>query len=176
MPAVFTAPLITAEALAELLASSSAERPTVLDVRWQLTGGADRGAYLEGHIPGAAFVDLDRQLSDPPSDRGRHPLPSAERFAAEMRALGVSASPPVVVYDASDAIAAARGWWLLRYFAHPRVAVLDGGLAAWTDPARPLEAGAPPLEQGDFVARPGGMPIITTEEAAELAAAGRFVL
>jgi thiosulfate/3-mercaptopyruvate sulfurtransferase len=172
MGATFTAPLITAEELAELLAASSAASPTILDVRWRLATGAGREAYLEAHIPGAAFVDLDRQLSDPPSDLGRHPLPSADRFSAEMRALGVSAGRPVVAYDASNSTAAARAWWLLRYFGHPRVAVLDGGLAAWTAAARPRESGAPEHEPGDFVARAGGMPIVSAGEAAEVAAAG----
>jgi thiosulfate/3-mercaptopyruvate sulfurtransferase len=165
------APLISAEVLAELLAAP-ADRPTVLDVRWELASGAQRDDYVQGHVPGAAFVDLDRQLSDPPSDRGRHPLPAADRFAAEMRSLGVSARRPVVVYDADNSLAAARAWWLLRYFGHPRVAVLDGGLAAWTAGSRPLSAGpvAPPA--GDFVARAGGMPTIDAAGAAETAAAG----
>jgi thiosulfate/3-mercaptopyruvate sulfurtransferase len=172
MPATFTPPLIAAEELAELLAAPPPERPTVLDVRWQLLTGADRQGYLEGHVPSAAFVDLDRQLSDPPSGRGRHPLPSAERFGAEMQARGVSTARPVVVYDAGDSLAAARAWWLLRYFGHPRVAVLDGGLAAWSDAGQPLETGAPAHEVGDFAARPGSMPIVTAEEAAAVAAAG----
>jgi thiosulfate/3-mercaptopyruvate sulfurtransferase len=168
----FTAPLISAEELAEVLAAPAAERPTVLDVRWQLLTGADRQAYLEGHVPSAAFVDLDRQLSDPPSNRGRHPLPSAERFGAEMRLFGVSAARPVVFYDLGNSIAAARGWWLLRYFGHPRVAVLDGGLAAWSDAGQPLEAGAQTHEPGDFVALPGSMPIAAAQDAAAVAAAG----
>lgn len=165
------APLISAEALAELLAAP-AENPTVLDARWGLATGAERDAYLNGHIPGAAFVDLDRQLSDPPSERGRHPLPTPERFAAEMRSVGVSARRPVVVYDAGDSLAAARAWWLLRYFGHRRVAVLDGGLAAWTAGSRPLEAGPAAVEPGDFVARPGGMPTVGTAEVGEVASGG----
>ena len=161
--------LIIAETLAELLATPSTEQPTILDVRWQLGAGAERQAYLEGHIPGAAFVDLDRQLSDPPSNKGRHPLPWADRFAADMRALGVSAGRLVVVYDAGESIAAARAWWLLRYFGHPRVAVLDGGLAAWIGAAQPLESGVAAQQPGDFVARPGSMPIVTAEQAATIA-------
>jgi thiosulfate/3-mercaptopyruvate sulfurtransferase len=167
----FPGPLISAEALAELLAFP-AENPTLLDVRWRLVTGADRRAYLQGHIPGAAFVDLSRQLSDPPSERGRHPLPGGERFGAEMRRLGVSARRPVVVYDAGDSTAAARAWWLLRYFGHRRVAVLDGGLAAWTAAAQPLATGPSPRERGDFVARPGGMPTVDAAEAAQVAATG----
>src|ERR1700716_1582745 len=119
-------PLITTHELAELLPSERAP-PAVLDVRWQLATGADLRAYLEGHIPGAVFVDVDEQLADPPDERGRHPLPSAERFTDAMRVAGVSASRPVVVYDEATSMAAARAWWLLRYFGHPEVAVLDGG-------------------------------------------------
>src|SRR5579875_255564 len=164
-------PLVDARELAERLASPTA-RPTLLDVRWALATGPDRRAYRRGHIPGAQFVDLDRQLADPPSERGRHPLPSADRFGAEMRALGVSASRPVVVYDAGNATAAARAWWLLRYFGHPCVAVLDGGLAAWVEAGGELATDTPPAQAGDFVARPGSMPVIDAEGAAAIAAAG----
>src|SRR5579884_239961 len=104
-------PLISSEALSALMASATQDL-TLLDVRWQLATGPDLAAYLEGHLPRAVFVDLDAQLADPPSERGRHPLPSPERFSAEMRALGVSSSQPVVVYDLGNATAAARAWWL----------------------------------------------------------------
>lgn len=167
-------PLITADALANLLAAGSTP-PTILDVRWQLATGADRSAYLDGHIPGAAFVDLDRQLADPPSEHGRHPLPSPERFAAEMRSLGVSSGRPVVVYDAGTATAAARAWWLLSYFGHPAVAVLDGGLAVWIAGGNPLETEPAPAPPGDFIARPGGMPVVTVSEVEAIAARGLLI-
>jgi thiosulfate/3-mercaptopyruvate sulfurtransferase len=160
-------PLITPDELAHLIEH---DRPTILDVRWELATGADRAAYAEGHVPGAGFVDLDRQLSDPPSERGRHPLPDPERFGAEMRAVGVSGAAPVVVYDAATAMAAARAWWLLRYFGHPRVAVLDGGLRAWVQSGRPTATEAPDPTPGDFVPRPGAMP---TAEAAQVEAFAR---
>jgi thiosulfate/3-mercaptopyruvate sulfurtransferase len=169
-----TGPLITADALAKRLRTDTS-RPTVLDVRWAVATGADRSGYLRGHVPGAAFVDLDRHLADPPSGRGRHPLPSAERFGAEMRALGVSASRPVVVYDAGNATAAARAWWLLRYFGHPAVAVLDGGLAAWTASGHGLETEAGSSRRGNFVARPGAMLAITAYEAEEVASRGVLI-
>lgn len=165
-------PLITADALAALL-ESGPDAASLLDVRWQLATGPDLQAYLDGHVPGAVFVDLDRQLADPPGDGGRHPLPSAERFTAEMRSLGVSGSRPVVVYDAGPATAAARAWWLLRYFGHPAAAVLDGGLSAWTAADHPLQIGAVGADRsGDFVARPGGMPVVDAEQAARLARSG----
>jgi thiosulfate/3-mercaptopyruvate sulfurtransferase len=162
--------LISSEELADRL--ESGPPPSILDVRWELATGADKAAYLEGHIPGAVFVDLDRQLSDPPSERGRHPLPDAERFAAEMRALGVSVSRAVVVYDAGAALSASRAWWVLRFFGHPDVAVLDGGLAAWVAGGHGLSSEVPTPATGDFVARPGGMAVVGADEAAEVARAG----
>jgi len=174
MPDLVRGPLIAAETLAELIATPQAA-PSILDVRWELAAGAERGRYLEGHIPGAVFVDLDRQLSDPPSQRGRHPLPGAERFGAEMRALGVSSRRRVVVYDAATSMAAARAWWLLRYFGHPEVAVLDGGLAAWVAAGRELQGGDVTPEPGDFVAREGGMAVAGAEEAAGIAARGLLI-
>jgi thiosulfate/3-mercaptopyruvate sulfurtransferase len=163
-------PLITTEDLARTLNGDAP--PALLDVRWELSTGADRAAYLEAHIPGAQFVDLDRQLSDPPSQKGRHPLPDAERFAAEMRGLGVSADRPVVVYDAASSMAAARAWWLLRYFGHPDVAVLDGGLAGWIAAGQAVTGEVRDPVPGDFAAQPGAMPVLTAEEAAELAGPG----
>jgi thiosulfate/3-mercaptopyruvate sulfurtransferase len=167
-------PLISPDGLAELLTSPTTA-PTLLDVRWQLATGADHAAYLEGHIPGAAFVDLDTQLADPPSARGRHPLPGAEWFTDAMQVAGVCASRPVVVYDAGTSMAAARAWWLLRYFDHSAVAVLDGGLAAWVAAGQPLSAGIESPRPGDFVASPGGMPIVTADQAAEIATAGVLI-
>jgi thiosulfate/3-mercaptopyruvate sulfurtransferase len=168
-----TDPLIKVGTLAALLAAGKA--PTTLDVRWELQRGPDRGAYLEAHIPGAAFVDLDTQLAEAPSGRGRHPLPDAQRFGVEMRRLGVSGSRPVVVYDAAGGIAAARAWWLLRYFGHPSVALLDGGLAAWREAGDPLESGAVAPGEGDFVARAGGMPVVDADGAARVAAKGILI-
>ncbi|MDQ6818555.1 MAG: rhodanese-like domain-containing protein, partial [Actinomycetota bacterium] len=78
----------------------------------------------------------------------------------------------VVVYDAATAMAAARAWWLLRYFGHSRVAVLDGGLAAWEAAGYSVETAVPPVERGDFEGRPGRMPLIGAEAAAELARRG----
>jgi thiosulfate/3-mercaptopyruvate sulfurtransferase len=126
--------LITAAELAEL-----SPAPVILDVRWSLSGPPGIEDYNTGHIPGAAFADLDRDLAAPPGKGGRHPLPSAGDFQAAMRRLGVSGIRPVVVYDAADSTAAARAWWLLRYFGHQDVRVLDGGYRAWTAAGLPSE-------------------------------------
>jgi thiosulfate/3-mercaptopyruvate sulfurtransferase len=164
-------PLITAPELAALL-ERPASAPTILDVRWELATGAERDAYLAGHIPGAVFVDLDRQLAAPPSQRGRHPLPDAEGFGTEMRVLGVSSGRPVVVYDDAGALAAARAWWLLRYCGHPAVAVLDGGLAAWLTAGHELSREVPVPDTGNFEPRPGAMRVIGPDEILQLPDAG----
>ncbi len=145
---------------------------TVLDVRWELGGPPGLPQYLEGHIPGAAFVDLETVLSGPPGEGGRHPLPSAEVFGSGMRAAGVSAERPVVVYDGGTSMAAARAWWLLRYFGHPRVSVLDGGFSGWVAAGGAIERAAVAVEAGDFVPRAGGMPLLDASGAALVAGTG----
>jgi thiosulfate/3-mercaptopyruvate sulfurtransferase len=117
-------------------------------------------------------VDLDHDLSGPPGAGGRHPLPDPEEFAAAMRRVGVSGSRPVTVYDAANSMAAARAWWLLRYFGHDDVSVLDGGLRAWLAAGYEVEAGEPVVSPGDFQARPGGMPLLDAESALQIARTG----
>ena len=132
--------LVTAEELAGLLGEV-----TVLDVRYQLGRTDGWEEYLSGHVPGAVYVDLARDLSDPPGepvdDRGRHPLPDPQRFVAAMRAAGVRKGRPVVVYDDWDAMAATRAWWLLRDHGHEDVRVLDGGWRWWLHGGHPVETG-----------------------------------
>jgi len=161
--------LITAEQL------HAGEPPTLLDVRWELGGPPGRDLYLEGHIPGAVFVDLDRELAGPPGAGGRHPLPAASEFTSAMRAAGVSGDRPVVVYDAGNSVAAARAWWLLRHFGHPDVRVLDGGFSGWLAAGLAIERGATAAEPGDFVARPGGMPLLDASGAAAVARDGVLI-
>ena len=145
------------------------EAPVLLDVRWRLGGPPGIDSYREGHLPGAVFVDLDRDLAGPPGAGGRHPLPEPAAFQAAMRAAGVRQDQAVVVYDERDATAAARGWWLLRYFGHEHVRVLDGGYQAWLAAGLPVSTAEPAGEPGDFTARPGHMPVL---DAAGASAAG----
>jgi thiosulfate/3-mercaptopyruvate sulfurtransferase len=163
---------VTANDPADRLAAQP--RLTLLDVRWRLGGPPGRELYDAAHIPGAAFVDLDLDLAGPPGDGGRHPMPAAAQFEQAMRRAGVSDERPVVVYDDADSTAAARAWWLLRYFGHPSVRVLDGGFRAWTAAGYPVE---PPGQAchgtaGDFTARPGRLDLLDADGAASVARSG----
>lgn len=161
-----TSPLIAVEELAERLADV-----TVLDVRYRMGGPAGPEEYAAGHVPGASYVDLDRELAGAPGPRGRHPLPEEGDFVAAMRAAGVSDERPVVVYDDWSAHAAARCWWLLRFHGHRDVRVLDGGWAAWRAAGLPVEQGeGGPRDPGDFTAaaRPA-MPAVDVGSVREAA-------
>ncbi|HLX46723.1 MAG TPA: sulfurtransferase [Streptosporangiaceae bacterium] len=163
-------PLIAAAALAGELAG--AEPPTLIDARWRLGGPPGIDSYRAGHLPGAVYVDLDRDLSGPPGQAGRHPLPEAGGFQATMRRAGVRDGHPVVVYDDGGTLAAARAWWLLRYFGHDQVRVLDGGFRAWQAAGQPLTEAEPSPPPGDFTARPGHMPLIDADGASATARTG----
>ena len=165
--------LITADELASALSGAPAGMPSVLDVRWRLGGPPGIDIYVAGHVPEAVFVDLDRDLAGPPGPGGRHPMPAPAAFEAAMRRAGVSAGRPVVVYDDADSTAAARAWWLLRYFGHPSVRVLDGGFRAWTAESEPVSAGPPLLvAPGDFTASPGHLALLDADGAAVMASTG----
>ena len=170
------APLITAAELAGLLPLAPPARPVVLDVRYPGIGLPDDGydQYLAGHVPGAAYVSLDDALAAPhvPGVTGRHPLPEAAVLQAAMRAAGVSAARPVVVYDDWRSIAAARAWWLLRWAGHDDVRVLDGGWRAWRAGGGDVETGEVRPEPGDLVVEPGGRAVVDAEGAERIAATG----
>jgi thiosulfate/3-mercaptopyruvate sulfurtransferase len=162
---------VDAAALAAAMAGGPA--PVLLDVRWRLGGPPGLDRYREGHLPGAQFADLDRDLAGPPGTGGRHPLPDAGTFQAAMRRAGISDDRPVVAYDENDSTAAARAWWLLRYFGHQQVQVLDGGYQAWLAADLPIETGpAGTPGAGTFTARPGHLPLLDAEGAARMAREG----
>jgi thiosulfate/3-mercaptopyruvate sulfurtransferase len=146
--------------VAWLAAHAGDPRVRVLDVRWYL--GPRRGAdeYTRGHLPGAAFVDVDRELASPPSSGpGRHPLPTKEAFVRTLSRLGVGRDTLVVAYDDAGGAIAARLWWLLRHFGHGGGRVLDGGITAWTGAGHPLSTDVPviaPAEPLDLASGPAG--------------------
>jgi thiosulfate/3-mercaptopyruvate sulfurtransferase len=134
-----------------------------VDCRWSLDDSdAGRRTYLEGHIPGAAFLDVERDLSAPPGERGRHPLPCASQFEAAVSRAGIGPETFAVGYGSLGG--AERLWWLLRHFGHGDCAVID--LDSWRGP---LAGGLEDIEPAEFVAQERDGDTVTREElAAEL--------
>jgi thiosulfate/3-mercaptopyruvate sulfurtransferase len=112
-----------------------------VDCRWSLADPEEgRRLYLEAHLPGAVFVDVERDLSSPPGAGGRHPLPSTEQFAAAMGHVGIDGETFVVAYGTLGG--AERLWWLLRHHGHDACAVIE--LDGWRGPLRSGEETAEP--------------------------------
>lgn len=129
------------------------EQLVILDCRYDLADiNAGETAFLQGHIPGARYASLHRDLSSPCSRYGgRHPFPSASQFAELARACGISSDSQVVVYDDQRFAFAARAWWLLRHFGHQQVAILNGGYRAWKEAGLEIAEGpADTATTGDF--------------------------
>lgn len=146
-------PLLSADWLMQHLHD---EDVRVVDCRFSLADPqAGRRAYATGHIPGALYLDLERDLSGPKRPGGaggRHPLPEAAALAARLGEVGIGNGHLVVAYDEppSGGMFAARLWWLLRYLGHARVAVLDGGLNAWIEAGGGLVAAEPRFPGATF--------------------------
>jgi thiosulfate/3-mercaptopyruvate sulfurtransferase len=166
--------LIDVPALVDLRSRGAA---VVLDCRFDLMNpAAGYNAYLAGHIPGARYADLNRDLAAPVTPAsGRHPLPEPETFAATLDEWGIGNGTQVIAYDESNGMFAARAWWMLRWLGHRAAAVLDGGFKAWLaaggavaqgeEPASP--AGATP-SPGHFVPRVDATALVGADEVARL--------
>lgn len=152
--------LISPETLEENL-----DECRILDCRARL-GDPDYGleVYADGHIPGARYASLDDDFAASPGSGGRHPLPNRTRLRDRFRAWGINDGDQIVVYDDAGGAFAARAWWCARWLGHEAVAVLDGGLTAWTGPLSRNEPAATP---GDFSDRP---PLTRTIDADGVAA------
>ena len=151
-----------------LLAHLDEPHVRVVDCRFALGDpNAGRQRYREQHIAGAVFVDLDTELAGPVGDRrrGRHPLPSAEVFTAAAQRAGIGPGVTVVAYDEGATGGAARLWWLLRHFGHADVAVLLGGITAWTGPTAQGDESVAP---GSFVALPRADDVADVDDVAAL--------
>ncbi|MGV8908446.1 MAG: sulfurtransferase [Propionicimonas sp.] len=142
----------------------------LLDVRWNLGerpgSGFDR--YLQGHLPGARFLDLEAVLTGPATDPklGRHPLPDLDQLGVGLGALGVDPALPIVVYDEPGSFAAGRAWWVLRW-AGLDARVLDGGIRAWLAAGNLLETEEPDAAVGPALAlRPGHLPTLDADGVA----------
>jgi thiosulfate/3-mercaptopyruvate sulfurtransferase len=163
--------LIDADELSARLQTANA--PVVLDVRWRLGDQEGRRHYLEGHIPTAVYVDLETELSDPPSPAaGRHPLPSLAALQAAARRWGIGDGSTIVAYDDVGNLSAARAWWLLRWGGLGDVYLLDGGLRAWRRAGHALETGVLEPPAGNIVLSAGHLPVLEADDAARLAREG----
>lgn len=163
-------PLISAADLAALTDGDL----RILDASWHLDGTPARPIFEAGHIPGAAFFDLE-EISDR-SDPLPHMMPTAEQFAAQVGALGVSETDRIVVYDTFGLFTAARAWWMFRAMGCDRVQVLDGGLPAWIRLGGALETGPASPAPAEFKADPRPEMIADVERVREALAAGKPVL
>lgn len=143
--------LISADELAGVI-----DHCAVIDTRHDLLDPAvGPAAYAAGHIPGASFLHQDLDLAGPKTGtNGRHPLPDRETLAGKLRAAGLDPEQQLVAYDDQGGMFAVRVWWLARWLGHRKVAVLDGGLEAWTRAGFPLSTEPAPARQGSFTAAP----------------------
>jgi thiosulfate/3-mercaptopyruvate sulfurtransferase len=165
-----TDPLISALDLATALRSDGA--PIVLDVRWTLGDGSNRHAYDAGHIPGAVFVDFEREICGPAGADGRHPLPHPGVLQAALRRAAIDDGDHIVVVDDGDLLPAARTWWTLRWGGLSSVRVLDGGMAAW---AGPRVTAVDVRPSGSVTVRAGSLRVLDAEQAAMRARAGELI-
>ena len=155
-------PLISAS---DLLARHP--QPLLLDCSFDLADPtAGERSYREGHLPGAVYVHLDRDLSGAKTGHnGRHPLRERADYARWMGAVGIAPGTPVVVYDRQGATFAVRAWWVLRWMGHANVAVLDGGLPAWQAAGGTLSTDLPTLAPSPaYPAQPPALPTFNTDQ------------
>lgn len=169
-----TDPVMAPEAL---LARLSDPTLRLIDCRFSLKDPlAGPAAYRAGHLPGAAYLNLEGDLSGPVGDHGgRHPLPDARRLAARLGELGIGREHRVVAYDDTGEMAA-RTWWLLTYLDYPQVQVLDGGVAAWEALGGPMTAEPPHHAPAEVVPRVRSELLVADRREVEAAArTGRLV-
>ena len=147
-----------------------AHAPVVLDCSFNLSDtDAGERAWREGHLPGAQYFHLDRDMAGAKEDSqgrflGRHPLPDRSKFAQRLGELGVTPTTAVICYDAQGGMYAARAWWLLRWMGHADVAVLDGGIAAWRDAGGAVTADVnPPKAVSAYPAQAPALPTIDAD-------------
>lgn len=150
----------------------------IVDCRFELMRPEQgRVDYLAGHIPGAVYADLDRDLAAPvtPSS-GRHPLPAPAAFAATLGRWGITPATSVVAYDQAGGAFAARLWWMLRWLGHRDVRVLDGGYAAWQREKLPTGTEVPEVEPTAYPANADDSMIVRTEELPALLEQGELLV
>lgn len=150
-------PIVTAAWLDSCLSDQSDVDIVVVDCRFALTDpNLGHQQYQIAHLPTAHYLDLNRDLSNPVGEHGgRHPLPDPANLGEKLAAMGVNTHTLVIAYDDSRFAFAARLWWLLRYYGHDRVAVLDGGYSNWLKADYPVTTDLPQRSQrGNFQPQP----------------------
>lgn len=165
--------LVTVEELGTELSVGAPVR--LLDVRWRLNEPEGRPAYLGSHIPGAVYVDLERELSRlGHPEEGRYPLPDRAQLEQTARRWGISDGDRVVVYDDNDGVAAARAWWLLRgHGVHVRL--LDGGFPAWLHSGNRLARGDHISTSGDVTLSASSLRTVSIDEVVSAVRPGFLV-
>lgn len=150
----------------------------IVDCRFDLTNpDAGMDLYRTAHIPGAVYAHLNHDLCSPIAPHtGRHPLPEPDAFRTTMSRFGVDGSKQVIAYDDAGGMVAARLWWLLRYYGHPAVAVLDGGFPQWLREGRSVEAGVRQNTQATFKGKPRQGWVVALDEVEQNLRHERFRL
>jgi len=150
----------------------------VVDCRFQLgQPDAGRKAYEEGHLPGAIYLDLEKDLSGPLGEHGgRHPLPDAAELAARFGKAGIGNDTRVVAYDDQGGAMASRLWWLLKYLGHENVFVMDGGFSAWKATGCPVSAEQKVIIPSTFLATVQHNLLVEVDDVRESLDTGRYVL
>jgi thiosulfate/3-mercaptopyruvate sulfurtransferase len=170
-------PLVSAAQLIDARAAGLV--PAIVDCSFDLAdAAAGERAFAQGHLPGAVYAHLDRDLAGAKTGRnGRHPLPARADWGATLARLGITPDRHVVVYDAQGAMYAARAWWMLLWVGHRAVSVLDGGLAAWKAAGGALAAGEAPAARDGAAVYPIGDSLVRSIDAdALLGSLGRVAL
>jgi thiosulfate/3-mercaptopyruvate sulfurtransferase len=168
-------PLVSVSWLAERLGDPQV---VVLDATLPPVGAVPpvdtRGRYLERHIPGAVFFDID-ELSDH-STPLPHMLPGAEEFSRSMGELGIADTMTIVIYEQVGVFSAPRAWWMLRTFGAERVHILDGGLEAWLAAGQPVESGPVKRNKDGFTAKPDVSAVKSFADVQQIIAAKAQIL
>lgn len=162
----------------QLAAKLDAPDWVVIDCRHDLANpDAGPREYAAGHIPGARFLHVDRDLAAPLTGmNGRHPLPDPEVFMRTLGKAGVDAAKQVVAYDGQPGMYAARLWWMLRWLGHENVAVLDGGYAKWSGEGRPVSTELPRIAPARFTGAPRPLAVDANAILSALGQPGRVIL
>ena len=150
------------------------ENTRVVDCRFKL-GNPDEGRLLydQGHIPGAVFFDLEKDLSGTVEEHGgRHPLPETSRFKEKLQHAGIDNETTIVVYDGKEGAFASRMWWLLKYVGHEKVFILNGGFDAWEKSGYPTDDSVPHYQQTNYITHENRDMLASYEEVEEIALKG----